>query len=211
MVACGLCYEALPLIQCAVERIPHIRFTPQQHENDQSIVINQITAIDGAIVQTITAIQKTLLVSTGARDLSETEAALLKELLKALLYCRATRESNEQAFLLDRGLDAIEELLKIPISLRTSTKSDLLPHEDPLPVKEIFTLNGFNLPRIFTGLWQLSSPAWGSASQYRIMEQFSRYAGNGLTAFDMADHYGDAELIFVGSFFLRFQMFRLIF
>lgn len=29
------------------------------------------------------------------------------------------------------------------------------------------------------------------------MEQFSSYVRQGFTAFDMADHYGDAEIIFI--------------
>jgi predicted oxidoreductase len=33
------------------------------------------------------------------------------------------------------------------------------------------------------------------------MQQFSKHVESGLTAFDMADHYGDAEILFVGLSF----------
>jgi aryl-alcohol dehydrogenase-like predicted oxidoreductase len=56
---------------------------------------------------------------------------------------------------------------------------------------------GIQLPRLFSGLWQLSSPAWGIAPRSKIMQQFSKHVESGLTAFDMADHYGDAEILFV--------------
>ncbi|EGR46925.1 uncharacterized protein TRIREDRAFT_65067 [Trichoderma reesei QM6a] len=42
----------------------------------------------------------------------------------------------------------------------------------------------------------MSSPAWGAASSSKVIEQFSRHVQQGFTAFDMADHYGDAELVF---------------
>uniref|UniRef100_A0A0D2Y1N9 NADP-dependent oxidoreductase domain-containing protein n=1 Tax=Fusarium oxysporum (strain Fo5176) TaxID=660025 RepID=A0A0D2Y1N9_FUSOF len=46
------------------------------------------------------------------------------------------------------------------------------------------------------GLWQMSSPAWGSAQMSKIIEGFSTHVQNGFTAFDMADHYGDAEVLY---------------
>ncbi|CBF78238.1 hypothetical protein AN8658.2 [Aspergillus nidulans FGSC A4] len=64
-------------------------------------------------------------------------------------------------------------------------------------IAETFTLDAdVQLPRIFTGLLQISSLAWGSASRANIFEQFSRYVSRGFTAFNMADYYGDAEIIF---------------
>ncbi|KAI1926895.1 hypothetical protein LOZ64_000025 [Ophidiomyces ophidiicola] len=65
------------------------------------------------------------------------------------------------------------------------------------PAHETFVLAGRAVPRLFVGLWQLSSPAWGSAPRSRILADFARYVDAGFTAFDMADHYGDAELLFM--------------
>ncbi|KAI0365638.1 Aldo/keto reductase [Pilatotrama ljubarskyi] len=64
------------------------------------------------------------------------------------------------------------------------------------PATETFQLGGFLLPRLFTGLWQLSSNSWGSAPAARVRRQMATYAENGYTAFDMADHYGPAEILF---------------
>ncbi|EEP81416.1 conserved hypothetical protein [Uncinocarpus reesii 1704] len=61
---------------------------------------------------------------------------------------------------------------------------------------ETFTIGEDKVPRLFVGLWQLSSPAWGSAPRSKIMAEFQKYVDAGFTAFDMADHYGDAELLF---------------
>ncbi|KAF8055146.1 NADP-dependent oxidoreductase domain-containing protein [Lyophyllum atratum] len=59
---------------------------------------------------------------------------------------------------------------------------------------ETFRLGPFVTPRIWTGLWQLSSNAWGSASVSKIRQGMARHVDLGYTAF--ADHYGSAEIIF---------------
>ncbi|KAJ7696208.1 Aldo keto reductase [Mycena rosella] len=59
---------------------------------------------------------------------------------------------------------------------------------------ETFQLGPFTAPRLWTGLWQLSSNAWGSASVSKVRQAMGRHVEAGYTAF--ADHYGSAELIF---------------
>ncbi|KZV87327.1 Aldo/keto reductase [Exidia glandulosa HHB12029] len=89
-------------------------------------------------------------------------------------------------------------------SLRGQTPS--VEHSRPssklhVPITSLPTtsLGPLACPRLFLGLWQLSSPNWGSAPEHRINEALSESALRGFTAFDMADHYGDAEVIF-GNF-----------
>ncbi|KAA1467011.1 Aldo/keto reductase [Dentipellis sp. KUC8613] len=61
---------------------------------------------------------------------------------------------------------------------------------------EAFQLGPFTVPRLWTGLWQLSSTAWGSASAAKIRQGMMRHFSHGFTAFDMADHYGGSEILF---------------
>lgn len=61
---------------------------------------------------------------------------------------------------------------------------------------ESFRLGPFVVPRVWTGLWQLSSNAWGSAPVAKVRQGMARHVRLGYTAFDMADHYGSAEIIF---------------
>lgn len=61
---------------------------------------------------------------------------------------------------------------------------------------ESFPLGPFRVPRLWNGLWQLSSNAWGSAPIVKVRAQMSQYVEQGYTAFDMADHYGSSEIIF---------------
>ncbi|KAJ8469862.1 hypothetical protein ONZ51_g8715 [Trametes cubensis] len=56
------------------------------------------------------------------------------------------------------------------------------------------------VPRIWTGLWQISSSAWGSAPAQRVRDAMANYVAKGYTAFDtVADHSGPAE-DFLGQF-----------
>ncbi|KAK7677828.1 hypothetical protein QCA50_019140 [Cerrena zonata] len=102
---------------------------------------------------------------------------------------------------------------------------------------EYFSLGTSELPRIWTGLWQLSSNAWGSAPASKIRSEMIRYAQLGYTAFgerrqlglivnhatnwfdgivDMArlpvisDHYGSSEVLF-GQFRESFTPSNVIF
>ncbi|KAH8987254.1 Aldo/keto reductase [Lactarius akahatsu] len=52
---------------------------------------------------------------------------------------------------------------------------------------ETFPLGPFNPPRLWVGLWQLSSTAWGSAPAARIREAMARHVDQGYTAFDMVN------------------------
>ncbi|THU97555.1 Aldo/keto reductase [Dendrothele bispora CBS 962.96] len=63
---------------------------------------------------------------------------------------------------------------------------------------EYFYLGSIKVPRLFNGLWQMSSPAWGSASSLKQELALTQLVRNGLIATDMADHYGDAELVYGG-------------
>ncbi|KAJ5261191.1 hypothetical protein N7478_011786 [Penicillium angulare] len=173
MLGCGLCYEALPVLQSTVEAIGRFLALTEGNLTEKSSLSYQVTQLDGVIVQAVTAVQKSLVSSTGSRNLSENERKLLERLLDRLTNCKVASEKQSQLFLLDRGLETVEDFLH-PKTFTHSTGIITPPSTKDLPdISESFAVNGVNLPRIFTGLWQLSSPAWGSAPQSKIMEQFS--------------------------------------
>ncbi|KAJ6514612.1 NADP-dependent oxidoreductase domain-containing protein [Mycena vulgaris] len=65
------------------------------------------------------------------------------------------------------------------------------------PAHETFDLGPLKgITRLWCGLWQLSSNAWGSAPVPRIRKCMGEHVDLGFTAFDMADHYGSAEIIY---------------
>lgn len=64
---------------------------------------------------------------------------------------------------------------------------------------ETFQLGPFIAPRLWTGLWQLSSTAWGSASASKIRQSMGRHVDKGYTAFG-------AHLLHVVMIFLRLML-----
>ncbi|KAL3455135.1 hypothetical protein BJX64DRAFT_295322, partial [Aspergillus heterothallicus] len=190
MVGCGMCYQALPLLEQIVRQLLDISFS------EEDSLYDEIAAVDGDVVQALTAIQKTLLSPTGSRELTPSEAEPIAQLRDSVLAYRANCTARSQIFVLERATDALDSLLQPDSAESVTTTAQAGLEVAPQAIPETFTLDGLTLPRIFTGLWQLSSPAWGSASRTKMMEQFSSYVARGFTAFDMADHYGDAEIIF---------------
>ncbi|KAL4893596.1 NADP-dependent oxidoreductase domain-containing protein [Aspergillus ambiguus] len=197
-IGCGMCYQTLPLLQAIVDQAGPITLDSDQSYPDQDLLLNRIASVDADIVQAMTAVQKTLFVPEGTRYLTVEERSPLENLVQSLTSCRNTWENKKQTFVFQRGLDAAIDILN-PTSHDGPTVA-LPPFpsaEPPHLLSETFELtDSIRLPRIFNGLWQLSSPSWGAASRPKMMDQFSKYVGSGLVAFDMADHYGDAEIVF---------------
>ena len=198
MVGCGLCYQALPLAGELIKKT--LGLSLQGSEDEKSWASDSLASIDGDIVQAITAVQKTLLAPSGVRNPTEEERRLIRDLHEVLADGRQSTTHASIEYPYSRAFAATSSLLGLPVEQNREQATD--PGETgeaPLSSPETFTLNSRNLPRIFSGLWQLSSPAWGSASTSKILSQFVKHVQGGLTAFDMADHYGDAEIIFVSA------------
>ena len=60
------------------------------------------------------------------------------------------------------------------------------PTPSPEPAETFPLAIGHSLidvPRLWTGLWQLSSPAWGTAPAARIRKEMLKHVSKGFTAF----------------------------
>ncbi len=77
----------------------------------------------------------------------------------------------------------------------SSSVAIALPAEDESAV-QTFELGPYRMPRLFNGLWQMSSTAWGSSSAEAQEEALRRLVAAGLTATDMADHYVRSPRLF---------------
>lgn len=191
--------EALPLVKSIVNEFASLI------EEDRALIAGEleqsIASVDGDIVQALTAVQKRLLSNQGSRDLSPDERDLLGSLLRALLQTQDNAYATEQNSPLERSISVLNSILydknttQAP-AYQVARKTHFSAPSSLSVPPETFSLKDFQLPRLFSGLWQLSSPSWGSASQSQMMTQFVDYVSRGFTAFDMADHYGDAEVIF---------------
>lgn len=199
MLGCGLSFKSLQLFQNLVAQGTVL--ISRTSDDSQYELFSFLTSVDGDIVQAMTAVQKSLFIDTGTRVMDNGEHALVEALYHSLTSCYATLKTTEHDYPFGRSLISTAGILGLPRPTLLDAPQDLGKQTSMIPLpeqaRETFQLNGRTVPRIFSGLWQMSSPAWGAASSSKIVEQFSSHVRQGFTAFDMADHYGDAEVIFV--------------
>lgn len=204
MLGCGLSLESISLMTRVVRGGIKLLVDPETTKEETTAVL---ASVDGDIVQIMTAVEKRLL-AAARENLQDDERDAVTNLHEALIECRAIIEEKELEYPYTRALFATSMLLGVPLpvfdmpSIGSSGLCASLPGS--VDAKELFEMNSFRLPRLFTGLWQMSSPSWGSAPTSKIIAQFSKHMEAGLTAFDMADHYGDAEIIFVSLIMVFF-------
>ncbi|KAJ3731598.1 aldo/keto reductase [Lentinula guzmanii] len=158
----------------------------------------------GDIVQAIQALKE--LRSTPTEELRE----CLLSLNSSIKNCDAYSVSNNLQFPFVRAQLQVDDALHLifpdarlhhyPIDHGLKlNKRGVNPDIATYANLEHVELGPLKVPRIFNGLWQLSSPAWGTASIYKQHVDFEQLIRIGFVATDMADHYGDAELVY-GSF-----------
>ncbi|EFQ34875.1 aldo/keto reductase [Colletotrichum graminicola] len=192
MLGCGLCSQSIPLMNEVVAQGVKLLLDPETTKED---MLNALAAIDGDIVQIMTAFEKTLLASSRTYLLDD-ERTLVTSLHENLVDCRTITDEKSLEYPYGRALFSTSMLLGLPLPTFDVTTGPDGPGAGPVEASETFEMNGRRLPRVFTGLWQMSSPSWGAAPSSNIIAQFSKYLEAGMSAFDMADHYGDAEVIF---------------
>lgn len=193
MLGCGMWMQSLQLMQDMLSN------ASQSSSSSGREAENTLSSLDGDIIQAVTAIEKTQL----SRRLTDEEINAVRNLYESLQRHRDAQLATNQKGDFDRSLKAISRLLEGPDGnndrspfVSTGKDQNAVTHRHGI---ETFSLDGRLLPRLFTGLWQLSSPSWGVASHSQVFQQFQHYTDSGFTAYDMADHYGDAEVLFVRS------------
>jgi hypothetical protein len=199
MIGCGMCHESLTLLcELALQAVALLEAGSSSVGTTQEIH-GVLAAIDGDMVQVATAVEKLMLSSAPG---IEHALNMVSKLHQTLRDIQTPTKDLDIEFPYSRGLGAMAGLLGEKTSICTSRAAKGLMPTAERPSsesKETFDLAGRRLPRIFSGLWQLSSPAWGSAPASEIFNQFSLHVSSGFTAFDMADHYGDAEVLAVSK------------
>ena len=198
-IGCGLVLDSFPILHNIVEESSSLN---DGHDVHRSAELDRcLASVDGDIVQALTAIQKRLLSDSGSRDLNDDEKPVMNSLFDSLLRCRQRWLASAQDFPFDRSTAVLATMLDresgIPtLAYQNGSHQDRIHQRKTSKSLETFKVKGIELPKLFAGLWQLSSPSWGTASQTQMFKQCVEYIEGGFTAFDMADHYGDAEVIF---------------
>ncbi|KAF3062071.1 hypothetical protein GL218_03976 [Daldinia childiae] len=175
-----------------LSQVPHIDALTSEE------LLASLQIVDGDTVQAIQALKET------RPDPTQELRSILESVLLALKSLR--KKSSVAAQALERSERQLHDALSIFYPDFVVAKEQ---RSDPTPIEvhfvptsnqiETFRLGSLTVPRLFNGLWQLSSPAWGSASAKMQDDALKGLVEAGLTATDMADHYGDAELVY-GAF-----------
>lgn len=148
--------------------------------------------IDGDVVQAMQAIKE------APPSSAELEASLDK-VFTALSKCQKYCEAAGIRYPFSRCTRQIQDTSSFLLPNKSFAK---LAGANTLDVKlaentkvETFRLGDRALPRLFNGLWQMASPEWGSSSAEQQEQALIALVESAFTAFDMSDHYGDAELV----------------
>ncbi|KAJ3760630.1 aldo/keto reductase [Lentinula raphanica] len=193
--------ESFPYFTHFISSIPLAH--AQWHPNDP--LFSALKQACGDIVQAIQALKETRPKST--EELRER----LLSLSNAISNCESYCLSNSLHFPFARAqlqvVDALQlifpdaHLRQHHFNCVTNATGTMDVNVDGLTydILEHIQLGPLKVPRILNGLWQLSSPAWGTASLDKQHTDFEQLIRAGFVATDMADHYGDAELVY-GAF-----------
>ncbi|KAI1472224.1 aldo/keto reductase [Daldinia caldariorum] len=160
-----------------------------------------LAKFDGDVVQAIQALKE-----SGPEpnpELLGSADGLLADLGNCRSYCEECRPPLPFPFA--RATRQVKDVLTILFpehagAVNTTTQENELAVSNKAPERflamEKVWLGSSGAPRLFNGLWQVSSPSWGSGSAQSQEAALLHAVEHGLTATDMADHYGDAELIY---------------
>lgn len=205
MIGSGLSFDSLNQIRRIVDQAKTVQLVEDSPNRVELETL--ITSVDGDIVQALTAVQKSLNQPSGQREFTQDEHAELDELFRSLNLCREEWKEKRQEFLFERSLGVVAGFLAKQVEVAeegfSQAEFESVKGAGASTTIETFQIGNKTLPRLFSGLWQLSSPSWGVAPKSKIFSQFWRFVGQGFTAYDMADHYGDAEILFVSSNFSK--------
>lgn len=169
-----------------VEEVQKLEWNQKTSEDFLDI----LAFVDGDIVQAATAVQKELLTGAGERPMGGSELKTVARVQTAMDVSRF------DSFV---GRPSRTTVQKNRVAVGSEEVSS------PAKTLESVKLGSVEVPRMFMGLWQFSSPSWGTSSRSKIDRHFRKHVDAGLVAYDMADHYGDAEVTFMSLMLLSYD------
>ena len=188
LMGCGYGFESIELLTEVLRQIYALSWDENTREGDN--LMDALTVVDGDIVQAVTAIQKTLLTSFGMKSMEREDAKVVAELKEILCSCQARANMRGEAFAFERGLSCLDKLIsgrskEIQVKTNSGIPASNLSVSSET-ILELTRLGGFDVPRIFMGLWQFSSPAWGTTSRPKIHRSFREHVDAGLVAYGIS-------------------------
>ncbi|TVY50926.1 hypothetical protein LCER1_G006849 [Lachnellula cervina] len=141
-------------IRLATESLALVR--PEKKLIQESLM-DLFAVVDADVVQSVTAVQKELLTTTGNREMTGKENAIVHSLLNDLIACKQQAEQLGQEFPFERGLSRIHKMEGMPtIASSQQVHEFILPpgyiQEARPNLIEHIKLGKSTVPRMFMGL-----------------------------------------------------------
>ncbi|KAH9893869.1 aldo-keto reductase [Xylariomycetidae sp. FL2044] len=195
--SCKLAHESLDYLAHFLNAITSARAS----WNDDSDLFAALERFGGDVVQAVQALKESK--PEASSELKELLSRLITSLTECREYCRSAGLSYPFTRA-DRQVQDVCHFLYPDFAPASSGDDDRPSDPIVLPPSqtgklETCKLGPIEVPRLFNGFWQLSSPAWGSGTAEKQESALAGLVASGLVAVDMADHYGDAELVY-GAF-----------
>ena len=186
LMGCGMGFESMKLLTEVIHQFLALVW-PEKTTTQESLM-DLFTILDADVVQSVTAVQKELLTVAGTREMTGEEVTTVHSLLDGLVASKKQAEQVGQQFLFERGLLRMQKMEGMPTvtSSQQVLQSIITPgyiQEARPNIIEHVKLGRSLVPRMFMGLWQFSSPAWGTATVSQINNHFRKHIDAGFTAY----------------------------
>ena len=182
-MGCGRGFETLRSLTDVIGQTQELGW--HSLDDESKTFLDVLASIDSDLVQAVTAVQKELNTSAGMRSMKNAEAQTMDKLTSVLLEFKADALSFGCDLPFQRGLSRLEMLqaLRLSASAHSQTQTTVRAFSPITSHLEMVKLGDASVPRMFMGLWQFSSPAWGTASRSNINRDFQKHVDAGLIAY----------------------------
>jgi len=180
LMGCGFGFDSIRTLTDVVQEL--LSVFRKEDPIDEGLS-NTLAAIDGDIVQAVTAVQKELLTGSGSRPMTISEQDIIKRLRDIQNSWVILHEDIDLKFAFARGVTRLAEFEARESIAPQKTQITTLSIRTKNHITETVQLGSLEVPRIFAGLWQFSSPAWGTASRTKINTDFRKHVDTGFTAY----------------------------
>jgi hypothetical protein len=144
----------------------------------------------GDIVQAVQALKESR--PDPTEELKQKLVDLILSLKRCRKYCAEAQLTYPFARSARQVRDVFSFLFSEPLPSSCSEDDVSSSIQVDLSKKGIIeqtALGPYQVPRLFNGFWQLSSPAWGAGTSEKQKAALVHLIESGLVAADMADHY----------------------
>jgi len=180
LMGCGFGFDSISTITGVLRELSTLFSTDDLADEK---LINSLAAIDGDIVQAVTAVQKELQTGSGSRPMTTSEQEVIKSLRDFLTSWSTLHQDVELKFAFARGFTRLTEFEGHGTAPIQNRQIAIQSPRTRSRISETVRLGSLEVPRMFCGLWQFSSPAWGTASRAKIDRHFRKHVDAGFTAY----------------------------